>query len=69
MLNRHFVTQMDINSDIYSKWFTVIQSRSQMALKQRFTQRCFEDYSGFVKGSLKVTQGLQFEVQLASITL
>ena len=26
---------MDINSDIYSKRLTVIQNRSQMALKQR----------------------------------
>ena len=43
-LNRHFVTQMDINSDIYSKWLRVVQSRSQMALKLRFTERLLDGY-------------------------
>ena len=36
---------MDTNSDIYSKWLTVIQSRLQMALKQRVNMNA-ADFEG-----------------------
>ena len=52
-LNWHFVTQMDINCDIHSKWLSVIQSISQMALKLRFIKGYLMVTSGFFEGQPK----------------
>ena len=52
-LNRHFVTQMDINSDIYSKGVTVIQSRQQMHRNWGLLQGYLMVTTGFLERQYK----------------